>query len=71
MLTVGLDRIERAGSALETTVATPVRQMNGVLAAIRATIDAYRSYPASNGGGRGGSYSGSTSRPDTETHSRL
>ncbi|MFC5863892.1 hypothetical protein ACFPT7_16405 [Acidicapsa dinghuensis] len=54
MLTVGLDRVERAGNALETTVATPVRQLNGVLAAIKATVDTYRSFPGSNGNTRGG-----------------
>lgn len=53
MLTVGLDRVERAGNALETTVAAPVRQVNGVLAAIRATIDTYRSFPGANGSRRG------------------
>lgn len=71
MLTVGLDRIEQAGSALETKVAAPVRQVNGVLAAIKATIDAYRSYPASNGAPRGGSYSGPASPQDAGTHSRV
>lgn len=78
LLTVGLDRVERAGSALETTVATPVRQINGVLAAIKATIDTYRSFPASNGSTPEGSYSGPVprrdglvSRPDVESQSRL
>jgi hypothetical protein len=45
MLTVVLDRIERTSSAIETTVAAPVRQVNGVLAAIRATIDTYKHFP--------------------------
>ncbi len=71
MLTVGLDRVERAGDALETTVAAPVRQINGVLAAIRATIDTYRSYPGSTGGAREQSYSGSTARQDAAIDSRL
>jgi hypothetical protein len=46
MLTVALDRIERTSSTIETTVAAPVRQVNGVLAAIKAMIDTYRHYPA-------------------------
>lgn len=74
MLTVGLDRIERAGNALETTVATPVRQVNGVLAAIKATIDTYRSFPTSNGSARatqGGSYGAPMSPQDAGTHSKL
>ena len=45
MLTVILDRLEKAGGTLESTVAGPVRQANGILAAIKATIEAYRSYP--------------------------
>lgn len=45
MLTTGLDRLERVGVALESTVITPVRQVNGVLAAIKATVETYRSYP--------------------------
>ena len=47
MLTVGLDAVERTAGALETSVAAPVRQANGIVAAIKATIDTYRSWPRS------------------------
>jgi len=43
MLTSGLDAVERAGVVVESAVAAPVRQVNGVLAAIKAVIDTYRS----------------------------
>ena len=45
MLTVGLDTVERAATTLETNVAAPVRQANGIIAAIKATIDTYRTWP--------------------------
>jgi hypothetical protein len=44
MLTSGLNAVERAGDVVETAVAAPVRQVNGILAAIRAVIDTYRSF---------------------------
>jgi hypothetical protein len=43
MLTSGLNAVERAGVVVESAVAAPVRQVNGVLAAIKAVIDTYRS----------------------------
>jgi hypothetical protein len=43
MLTTGLDTVERAGSVLESTLALPVRQANGIVAAIKAMIETYRS----------------------------
>jgi hypothetical protein len=42
MLTVGLDKVEQTAGVLETAVAAPVRQVNGIFAAIRAVIDTYR-----------------------------
>jgi methyl-accepting chemotaxis protein len=47
MLTVGLDTVERAATTLETSVAAPVRQANGIIAAIKATIETYRTWPRS------------------------
>lgn len=41
MLTSGLNAVERAGVVVESAVAAPVRQVNGVLAAIKAVIDTY------------------------------
>jgi uncharacterized protein YoxC len=43
MLTVGLNSVERASQVLESAVATPVRQANGILAAFKAVIETYRS----------------------------
>jgi biopolymer transport protein ExbB/TolQ len=43
MLTTGLDVLDRAGTVLESAVAMPVRQANGIFAAVRAVIDTYRS----------------------------
>lgn len=43
MLTNGLDAVERAGTVVETAVAGPVRQANGIMAAIKAMIESYRS----------------------------
>ena len=43
MLTAALNAVERATVVLETAVSAPVRQVNGVLAAIRAVVDTYRS----------------------------
>jgi len=46
MLTVGLNAVEKAGATLESTVALPVRQANGIAAAIRAAIETYRRTPS-------------------------
>jgi methyl-accepting chemotaxis protein len=43
MLTNGLDAVERAGEVVETAVAAPIRQVNGIMAAIKAMIETYRS----------------------------
>ncbi len=43
MLTSTLNVLDRTGSLLENAVSTPVRQANGVFAAVRAVIDTYRS----------------------------
>ena len=43
LLTTSLNAVERAGEAVETVVAAPVRQVNGILAAIKAVIETYRS----------------------------
>ncbi len=43
MLTAGLDSLERTGSALEASIAAPVRQVNGILAAAKAMLATYRS----------------------------
>jgi gas vesicle protein len=42
ILTSGLNSVERAGEILETAVAAPVRQVNGIMAAVRAIVDTYR-----------------------------
>jgi len=42
MLTTGLDTVERAGAVIESAVALPVRQANGIVAAIKAVIETYR-----------------------------
>jgi hypothetical protein len=42
MLTATLDVMERTGTLLEQSIAAPVRQVNGVFAAVRAVIDTYR-----------------------------
>jgi len=42
MLTATLDVLERTGTQLERSIAAPVRQVNGVFAAVRAVIDTYR-----------------------------
>jgi hypothetical protein len=43
MLTNGLNAVDRAGVLVESAVAAPVRQVNGILAAIKAVIETYRS----------------------------
>jgi len=52
MLTSALDFTERTGVVLESAVATPVRQVNGIFAAVRAMIDTYRTTNPRNGGYR-------------------
>lgn len=48
MLTHGLDAVERTGSLVESTLAKPIRQANGIAAAAKAIVDTYLSYkPAS------------------------
>lgn len=42
MLTTGLDTVEKTAEVIETAVAKPVRQANGVFAAIKAIIETYR-----------------------------
>jgi methyl-accepting chemotaxis protein len=42
MLTGGLNTVERATEVVETAVAKPVRQINGVMAAIKAVVETYR-----------------------------
>lgn len=43
MLTNGLNAVEKAGVVVESAVAAPVRQVNGIMAAIRAAIESYKS----------------------------
>jgi hypothetical protein len=43
MLTHGLNNLEKASTIMENTVAAPVRQVNGVVAAIKAVVNSYRS----------------------------
>jgi hypothetical protein len=43
MLTHGLNTVERASTIMENTVSAPVRQVNGVMAAIKAVVNTYRS----------------------------
>jgi hypothetical protein len=45
MLTNGLNLVERAGEVVESAVAAPVRQVNGIVAAFHAIVDTYRSFP--------------------------
>jgi hypothetical protein len=42
MLTTGLNSMERAGAVVETAIAAPVRQANGIVAAIKAMISTYQ-----------------------------
>jgi hypothetical protein len=53
MLTAMLDRLDRLGCAIEASVAAPVRQANGIVAALKATIDTYRSFPSRPASGPG------------------
>jgi methyl-accepting chemotaxis protein len=46
MLTVGLNAVEKAGATLESTVAKPMRQANGIAAAFKAAIDTYIHTPS-------------------------
>jgi hypothetical protein len=45
MLTHGLNTVERTTTIVENAVAAPVRQANGVVAAIKAIVNTYRSTP--------------------------
>jgi uncharacterized protein YoxC len=42
MLTASLNAVEKATDVVETAVSAPVRQVNGILAAIRAVVETYR-----------------------------
>jgi uncharacterized protein YoxC len=42
MLTSSLTKVEKAGSVMESAVAAPVRQANGVIAAFKAIVETYR-----------------------------
>ena len=48
MLTVALDTVEKTAGVIEHSVAAPVRQVNGVVAAFKAIVDTYRSTPSSS-----------------------
>jgi methyl-accepting chemotaxis protein len=48
MLTVALDSVEKTASTIEHSVAAPVRQVNGVVAALKAIVDTYRSTSSSS-----------------------
>jgi len=52
MLSTGLDAVERAGNVVESTIAAPVRQVNGIMNAIRAAMDVFRYGPPRQGGER-------------------
>ena len=43
MLTSSLNAVDRAGNVIESAVSTPVRQANGIFAALKAVIETYRS----------------------------
>ena len=43
MLTHGLDAVERAGDVVESAVAGPIRQVNGIVAGIKAALETFRS----------------------------
>jgi methyl-accepting chemotaxis protein len=53
MVTVALDAIEKTAAALEHSVAAPVRQVNGVVAALKAIIGTYRATPRPSSGFNG------------------
>jgi len=42
MLTSSLNAVDRAGSVIESAVSVPVRQANGIFAAVKAVIETYR-----------------------------
>ncbi len=42
MVTSSLNSVEKAGSVLESAVAVPVRQANGIMAAVKAVVETYR-----------------------------
>lgn len=41
ILTSGLNAVERAGGVVESTVALPVRQVNGIMAGLKAMVGTY------------------------------
>jgi len=43
MLTSGLNTVDRVALVVESAVAAPVRQVNGIVAAVKAVVDTYRS----------------------------
>ena len=49
MVTTGLNAVEKAGGVLETAIAIPVRQANGIAAALKAVIDTYRNFEPRRG----------------------
>ena len=53
MVTVALNAIEKTAVALEHSVAAPVRQVNGVVAALKAIVGTYRSMPGVSSGFNG------------------
>jgi len=65
MLTITLDAVEKTAGAIEHTVAAPVRQVNGVVAALKAIIDTYRHSPRSASGYNGRRNEGVTD-PDVD-----
>jgi hypothetical protein len=49
MVTTGLNAVEKAGMTLESAVAVPVRQANGIAAAIKAVVQTYRNFEPRRG----------------------
>jgi hypothetical protein len=63
MLTVALNTVEKTAGVIEHSVAAPVRQVNGVMAAIKAIVGTYRTTPGANGS--------TTARPFTRRSSAV
>jgi len=42
LLTSGLNALDRTAVAIESAVAAPVRQVNGIFAAVKAVVETYR-----------------------------
>ena len=68
MLTEGLNVLERAAHLMESAVSAPVRQANGIFAAIKAMVDTYRS-PSPRRTAHGPSTAGYTTGNSTKTKS--